>query len=364
MPRGDTACGPLRCASHAYAKLARVAVPADGLADGDPSPLVHGDRGRWLVVGGSGRYTARAAVSAVGRKGASGEVHAVHTDERPLAEKLARMQARLRELGSVAVAFSAGADSMFVLKVALDTLGPANVVAVTGRSDSLDAAEFADACRLADAVGAEHVIIDTEEFANPHYTSNPTDRCYFCKTTLYEQMERFIAERGIAWIVNGTNADDLGDWRPGLQAANERRVASPAAEAGMTKQDIRELSRQLGLPTYDKPASPCLSSRIPYGQKVTPQKLRMVEAGERFLKETLGVRECRVRHYGTFARLELPLEIVEALNDSAEAERIESFFRELGFERVEVDPRGFRSGSLNDVIVMGRRQGAKRSDGA
>ena len=278
--------------------------------------------------------------------------------------KLERMRDRLRELGSVAVAFSAGADSMFVLKIALDTLGPDKVIAVTGRSDSLAAAEFADACRLAAAVGAEHVIIDTAEFANPNYTSNPTDRCYHCKSTLYDEMAGLCEQRGIAWIVNGTNADDLSDWRPGLQAASERRVASPAADAGMTKRDIRELSAQFGLPTYDKPASPCLSSRIPYGQEVTPTKLRMVEAGERFLKETLGVRECRVRHYGTFARIELPLDVVESLNDPAEAERIEAHFRELGFERVEIDPRGFRSGSLNDVIVMGRRQGADDPNGA
>jgi uncharacterized protein len=208
------------------------------------------------------------------------------------------MQAILRELESVAVAFSAGVDSTLVLKVALDVLGPDNVIAVTGRSDSLARDEFDQAVELATSVGAEHVVLDTDEFQNPNYTSNPANRCYFCKTTLYDHIARLIRDRGLKHIVNGINVDDLGDFRPGIQAAREHEVCCPAAEAGLTKADVRELSRRLGLPTFDKPASPCLSSRVPYGQAVTPEKLRMIEAAEKFL-HSLGIRDCRVRHYRT-----------------------------------------------------------------
>ena len=311
------------------------------------------------------------------------------------------MQAILRELESVAVAFSAGVDSTLVLRVALDVLGPENVVAVTGRSDSLARAEFDQAVELASAVGAEHVVLDTDEFANPNYTSNPSNRCYFCKTTLYDHMERFIQERGINTIVNGINADDLGDFRPGIQAAKEHAVRAPAAEAGLTKADVRELSRRFGLPTFDKPASPCLSSRVPYGQAVTPEKLRMIEAAEAFL-HSLGIRECRVRHYqssepapnqyrdregavsaqgtdgnsGTpkrrhaetegiearstarravahnVARIEVPSELLPQVSSPETAARIEEHLRAIGYDEITFDPKGFRSGSLNEAILV------------
>ena len=193
-----------------------------------------------------------------------------------LESRYARCQDIVRGLESVAVAFSAGVDSTLVLKIALDTLGAGRVVAVTGRSDSLAQAEFEAAHKFAEAVGAEHVVIDTDEFDNPNYTSNPMNRCYFCKTTLYEHLTRFIRDRGLNAIVNGINADDLGDYRPGIQAAREFGVRCPAAESGLTKANVRELSRRLNLPTFDKPASPCLSSRIPYGEVVTSEKLRMI----------------------------------------------------------------------------------------
>jgi uncharacterized protein len=271
-------------------------------------------------------------------------------------EKLARMRARIADLGSVAVAFSAGVDSTFVLKVAADVLGPQHVLAVTARSPSVPAAEVAEARGLAEWLGVEHAIIDTHEFSNPNYTANPTDRCYYCKTALYTHMQYVVRERGILAIISGTNYDDLGDWRPGLRAAGERAVVAPAAEAGLTKADIRALSSAWGLPTSAKPASPCLSSRVPYGQAVTPEKLRMIEAGEAFLKQRFGLRECRVRHYGTFARIEAPPAEVAAL-ESALAE-IAAHFRALGFSTTEIDPRGFRSGALNEVIAFGARQGA------
>ena len=230
-----------------------------------------------------------------------------------LDDKHEHMREILRGLKSVAVAFSAGVDSTLVLKVAVETLGPENVVAVTGRSDSLARAEFEQACELADVVGAEHVIIDTDEFKNPDYTANPNNRCYFCKTALYTHLERFIAQRGINAIVSGVNADDLGDYRPGLTAAHEHQVRAPAAEAGLTKSDIRELSKRLGLPTFGKPASPCLSSRVQYGEEITSEKLRMIEDAEAFLHSEMGIHECRVRHHDKLARIEVPPEFIAVL---------------------------------------------------
>lgn len=271
-------------------------------------------------------------------------------DVSPLDRKVECLQSILRELKSVAVAFSAGVDSTLILKVALDTLGPENVVAVTGRSDSLATSEFEHACELATDLGAEHVILDTDEFDNADYLANPSNRCYFCKTTLYSRMEKFIEDRGIHAIVNGVNADDLGDFRPGLAAGHEHHVRTPAADAGMTKADIRELSKRLDLPTFDKPASPCLSSRVPYGEPITPEKLRMIEAGEAFLRNDLGVRECRVRHHNNLARIEVPVEFITRLAQPETRARIERHFRALGYNYIALDLTGFRSGSMNEVI--------------
>lgn len=266
--------------------------------------------------------------------------------------KCARMREILRELESVAVAFSAGVDSTLVLRVALDTLGSQNVLAVTGRSDSVAAAELAEARRIASDLDVEHVVLDTDEFDNPDYVANPDNRCYFCKTSLYGHMTRLIGERGIKTIVSGTNADDLGDYRPGLDAAREHGVRSPLAEAGLTKADVRELSRQLGLATHDKPAAPCLSSRVPYGEEVTPEKLRMIESAERFLRDELGIRECRVRHHNDLARIEVAPDCVAVLAEPDNAARIDAHFRSLGYAQVTVDLRGFRSGSLNEALPL------------
>ena len=269
-----------------------------------------------------------------------------------LNEKYAAMQAQLRELRRVIVAFSGGVDSTFVLKAAIETLGPENVLAVTGRSASLAFAELDDARRLAETIGAGHLIIDTDEFQNANYLSNPTNRCYFCKTTLYTQIETIRVDRSFDAIVNGTNADDLSDYRPGLKAADEHHVRSPAAEAGLTKAEIRELSRGWELPTHDKPAAPCLSSRVQYGEAITPEKLRRIEAAEALLKR-LGFRECRVRHHDNLARIEVPVSDLERLVREDLSALIDREFKALGYHYVTLDLRGFRSGSMNEVISLG-----------
>ncbi len=276
-----------------------------------------------------------------------------------LDQKYERMQAILRELKRVAVAYSAGVDSTLVLKVAIDTLGVENVLAVTGRSDSLARAEFDEARTFTATLAVEHVVIDTDEINNPGYAANPTDRCYYCKSTLFEQAKRLIEERGFNAVVSGTNADDYGDFRPGIDAGRELGVRAPAAEAGLTKNDIRALAERLGLDNHDKPASPCLSSRIPYGQRVTAEKLHMIEAAEKFLHE-LGIVECRVRHHGDLARIEVPAAWIPKLTEPALAARVDRQLREIGYQYVCLDLRGFRSGSLNDVIPLSIRTSANR----
>jgi uncharacterized protein len=272
-------------------------------------------------------------------------------------QKLERMKEILRSLRRVIVAFSAGVDSTFLLKVAIDTLGPANVLAATADSDSLSRAEFEESRRLADRFGAPHRVIATQEMNDPNYRANPANRCYFCKTELYTKLQPILAAEGYAAIVNGINADDLGDWRPGIQAAKDNAVRSPCAEAGMTKQDIRVLSERMGLPTYDKPASPCLSSRIQYGEEITPAKLKMVEQGEAFL-HSLGIRECRVRHHNNMARIEIPADQIVTFMQPEMRAKIDAEFHRIGYNYVAMDLRGFRSGSMNEVIAFGKKQPA------
>lgn len=270
-------------------------------------------------------------------------------DELPA--KLERMKEILRSLESVAVAFSAGVDSTFVLKVALDTLGRENVVAITGRSPSVPRSELEEASRLADELGVSHEFLDTEEFANENYVANPSNRCYFCKTVLYRHLREHIRSSAIKAVVNGINADDLGDWRPGIKAAGEHEVHAPIAEAGITKDEVRILSKDLGLSTFDKPAGPCLSSRVQYGETITPEKLHRIDRAEAYLK-SLGIRECRVRHHDQLARIEINPRDMAVLMDPQVRVRTEAHFRELGYKYVTLDLRGFRSGSMNEVIQL------------
>ncbi len=270
------------------------------------------------------------------------------------------MQAFLRSLGRVAVAYSGGVDSVFVLRVAVDTLGPDNVLAITADNSSLPRRELQLAVELAESMKVRHLLVDPLEFENPDYLSNPTDRCYFCKSALYDRMAEVIGDYDITAIVNGSNADDLGDYRPGHAAATERTIHSPCIEAGMTKADIRVLSAEMGLPTAEKPAAPCLASRVPYGESITPEKLRMVEQGENFLHD-LGIPECRVRHHGTLARIEVPSDEIAMLTTPEMRAQLDAAFREFGYQYVTIDLHGFRSGSLNEVIPLGRLDSPKPS---
>ncbi len=266
-----------------------------------------------------------------------------------LEDKYEHLQRILRELNNVAVAFSAGVDSTLLLKVAIDTLGPDNVLAVTGRSASRAQGECHEAAKLARTLGAEHVMLDTDELDDPAFVRNPANRCFLCKDNLYGHIERMLAKREVGAVVCGTNVDDFDDYRPGMLADRRHNIRAPLAEAGFTKSNLRELSKKLGLPTHDKPANPCLVSRIPYGESITPDKLRMIEAAESFLHD-LGNRECRVRHHGDLARIEVPAESIPTMAQPENARRICERFRAIGFTYVSLDLRGFRSGSLNESL--------------
>jgi pyridinium-3,5-biscarboxylic acid mononucleotide sulfurtransferase len=265
-----------------------------------------------------------------------------------------RLVAWLERAGSVLVGFSGGVDSAYLACVATATLGPGRTLAVIGRSASYPAEQWAAARRVADDFGIMVLEVVTEEMQDPRYAANPSNRCYFCKSELWSRLLPVARERGFSVVVDGTNADDLGDHRPGMQAARESEVASPLAEVGLTKQEIRELSRARGLPTWSQPSSPCLSSRLPYGTAVTIERLAQVERAEGALR-ALGVTgDLRVRHHQDMARVELhPAELERWLEPARFAQLSDAVRFEGGFDRVSVDLRGFRSGSLN--ILTGVR---------
>ncbi|NUO63704.1 MAG: ATP-dependent sacrificial sulfur transferase LarE [Gemmatimonadaceae bacterium] len=258
----------------------------------------------------------------------------------------AALIAWIRDRGRVAIGFSGGVDSAYLACVAVDAVGPEGTLAIIGRSPSYPAEQWAAARAVADRFGIPVLELDTHEMEDPRYAANPTNRCYFCKSELWSLLVPAAAARGIATVIDGTNADDLGDHRPGAAAAKEQRVSSPLAMLGFTKAEIRALSRDRGIPTWAQPSSPCLSSRLPYGTAVTPTRLAQVERAEAALR-TLGVRgDLRVRHHGDLARIELHATELERWL-AADCAPLHDAVRGAGFERVALDLRGFRSGSLN-----------------
>ena len=257
----------------------------------------------------------------------------------------------LSRLDSVVVAFSGGVDSAYLAWAATHVLGRDRALCVTADSPSYPDHHRQLALAVARAFDLRHEIIHTHELERPDYSANPVNRCYYCKHELYTTLTRIAAERGFVTIVDGANADDRGDYRPGRQAAREFGVRSPLDEVGLTKRDIRELSRRAGLPTWDEPASACLSSRIPYNSTVTGEKLRTIERAERVLRE-LGFRVCRVRHHDDLARVEIGVDELPHALEPAVTSRIVAAIEALGYKQVTIDPRGYRMGSLNEGLIL------------
>lgn len=265
-----------------------------------------------------------------------------------LTEKLEQLRTLFQEMEQALIAYSGGIDSTLVAKIAYDVLGD-RALAVTAVSPSLLPEELEDAILQAATIGISHQIVQTHEMENPNYTSNPVNRCYFCKSELHDTLKPLALKLGYPYVVDGVNADDLHDYRPGIQAAKERGARSPLAEVNISKVEVRQLSQQLGLPWWDKPAQPCLSSRFPYGEEITVAKLQRVGRAEIYLRK-LGLSNLRVRSDGDTARIELPPEQIKEFVLTTDLPTIVSAFQNLGFLYVTLDLEGYRSGKLNQVL--------------
>ncbi|MFN6566284.1 ATP-dependent sacrificial sulfur transferase LarE [Dendronalium sp. ChiSLP03b] len=262
--------------------------------------------------------------------------------------KLEQLKALFAEMEQALIAYSGGVDSTLVAKIAYDVLGD-RALAITAVSPSLLPEELEDAKIQAATIGISHKIVQTHEMDNPNYTSNPVNRCYFCKSELHDTLKPLAVELGYPYVVDGVNADDLHDYRPGIQAAKERGARSPLAEIGVSKAEVRQLSQQLGLPWWDKPAQPCLSSRFPYGEEITVAKLQRVGRAEIYLRK-LGWQNLRVRSEGDTARIELSPEQIKEFILTTDLPSVVSVFQDFGFIYITLDLEGYRSGKLNQVL--------------
>ncbi len=271
--------------------------------------------------------------------------------------KLNLLNDLLAGMGSAVVGFSAGVDSTFLLYAAVNALGQDKVLAVTGKSKIIPQHQVDAAEEYAEQLGARHEITDTRELEKPGFRDNPPDRCYLCKSELYTRLSALAKERGYATVVDGSNADDLKDYRPGMRAISELGIRSPMLEVGLTKQEIRYLSGKAGLPTWDKPAFPCLGSRIPYGIKITDEALARIDKAEQYLKSLAIQGPIRVRHHGDLARIEVNSQGISFLLASGVHAKVAARLKELGYKYVTLDLQGFRSGSLNEAIDQAGQPG-------